>query len=797
MKKIELKSLLKLGILLFGISFFFNSCEKDDIIDYEEHGIIAESPKSNITYNQFQSLFNNSRYTSKSSFNLDKYKFGSNCSVFERNDSESIINYIDTTNIVSFQYNNISTFTFKAETTIDSTNTFVNIIISQTNDGTNTKLIKYVANTNWLNDNELDYSGEVYEIDEFGEIIVNYSNDSSLNGTANRTFTDCAFSVSTVTVNCTGTHADGSSANHSNSGDCNCDAPGSSCSPPYTYSSANFFCVTTVSGGGPADDSGNGGGYYETDPYQNPDGTYNLPDNITPSSPVFTIVPHSGVINTLTQNLNLNFDDFTFLNDNPKIARSFFNYLHNNGNTNVSAINSIYKVLAIFKGDANSSILSTPFEHKSYLLMSGDYLTLINFNLFSEYSLAFSDVANNTILNQADLELISSRIDEIYNITEQYSFGRNNLLSSISLTHQETLAKNSAFIALLPEVKSLVGDHWPQTAEQWSAIGTIMGQFMVEIGLAVIPGSSIIDVTSGLASEDYVAVTVGVVGLFFDAYGGAIIKVIGKIGKAVYKTFKIFKIVFKYLDIVVDAITLGYKTDLINGAVKISNSVGTKVAEIQDNIIKFVTNSAKSLIKVADLKLLKKVDPTPNGFISKGKLDADALRIKPENPQYQSTIDDIIANGDPNGDKTEGLIETLLHQDGYLPPKQSSLYPDDFDVHLPGNKGFDNVLIKRDNSGNITDIIINESKQVSNAGSVSLSNGVVGTAGSTCSGCTQMSTDWIDDVLVRMDLQGGDLQTLASEINDFVNISGGTITQLVSGVNKSTGELVLTNITGF
>ncbi|WP_040282379.1 hypothetical protein [Psychroserpens damuponensis] len=59
-----------------------------------------------------------------------------------------------------------------------------------------------------------------------------------------------------------------------------------------------------------------------------------------------------------------------------------------------------------------------------------------------------------------------------------------------------------------------------------------------------------------------------------------------------------------------------------------------------------------------------------------------------------------------------------------------------------------------------------------------------------------MTNDWIDDVLVRMDLQGGNLQNLGNEIQDFIDAQN-TITQLVSGVNKNTGELVIINITGF
>ena len=67
-----------------------------------------------------------------------------------------------------------------------------------------------------------------------------------------------------------------------------------------------------------------------------------------------------------------------------------------------------------------------------------------------------------------------------------------------------------------------------------------------------------------------------------------------------------------------------------------------------------------------------------------------------------------------------------------------------------------------------------------------------------CGNCTQMSDDWIQYTIDRMRnlAQNGNntqLQNLGNELNNF----NGTITQIVSGVNKNTGELLIVNITGF
>ena len=400
------------------------------------------------------------------------------------------------------------------------------------------------------------------------------------------------------------------------------------------------------------------------------------------------------------------------------------------------------------------SELETMESFKNRQLAVGTYFKQESHVEFSELSDMLLSVVNDPSLEWDDYSYMWNKTKDAYDILKPYTLqiaaldSLDDINTVVPPLLLATAEKNLTTVAFLPQIKSIIGENWPQNAQQWSAIGTIMGQFLLEIGLAVIPGSDIIGVANGFSDGDYLAVT------------------------------------------------LGYKAEVINGFVKITTNVGNTIAEIQDNVIRFITNGAKSLIKVADLKFLDNVSPSTGGNISKRAIDDNALRIRADNSNYADDIADIMQNGDNGGigidagKKTENLMQDLLAQDGYLPPNQSAYYPSDFDVQLTGGQGFDNVLIKRNTSGNITDIIINKSKQVRSTANITLSSGVVG-----CGGCTQMSQDWIQYTIDRMNTSGNNnLIQLANEIESF-GVSN--VTQIVSGVNKNTGELVIVTITGY
>ncbi len=132
------------------------------------------------------------------------------------------------------------------------------------------------------------------------------------------------------------------------------------------------------------------------------------------------------------------------------------------------------------------------------------------------------------------------------------------------------------------------------------------------------------------------------------------------------------------------------------------------------------------------------------------------------------------------GNQSEALVNDLLAHDGY--EFQSSHLPG-----LNGNNGFDGVLIKKDASGNVLDVLINETKQVSSNGTIQLTSA----AGNLP---RQMSDDWIEHVLIRMRNQGGNLNDLA----DIIEMAKDNkrITKVVSGIDKHKNELVLLNLGG-
>lgn len=103
------------------------------------------------------------------------------------------------------------------------------------------------------------------------------------------------------------------------------------------------------------------------------------------------------------------------------------------------------------------------------------------------------------------------------------------------------------------------------------------------------------------------------------------------------------------------------------------------------------------------------------------------------------------------------------------------------------------MLIKRNASGNITDVVINESKQFRSDGSIKLSDAIQGQPGSPCSNCTQMSDAWIDDVIIRMrSTSNSNTVNLGNELRNFKR--NNTIQRSVSAVNRTTGDLTIVKL---
>lgn len=136
---------------------------------------------------------------------------------------------------------------------------------------------------------------------------------------------------------------------------------------------------------------------------------------------------------------------------------------------------------------------------------------------------------------------------------------------------------------------------------------------------------------------------------------------------------------------------------------------------------------------------------------------------------------DIINNGDFNGAKTEALSDEIFQTEGFV--KQPSTFG--------SNNGFDGVYIKKDASGNVEEIIINEAKQVGSSGNIKLN-------GQTSNKGPQMSDAWIQQTIDEMMLN----PNLAA-LGNLLNLNRGLITKTVTGVDKSKGEIVIIRLSNY
>ena len=492
--------------------------------------------------------------------------------------------------------------------------------------------------------------------------------------------------------------------------------------------------------------------------------------------------------------------------ENKQVALAVRSYLNDQSSTiNNETRQAVSDVIDVLEGSKGIGDLLSILKHEVFNNVIGRTFSLMPNRQFEEQGQLLSNLDPNENLNLSDWQnVISPRALETYNIvlnqlgTSSWSDLRTEL--TFSQADQEIMVKNNLTATVLSDVKSLVQEYLPQTADEWLALFEIMKPILLEVVISFIPGGGLAldfrDIVNEMSNlpPDYTVVAIAVASILAEFVPWAKVFKIGKkIFTARNRAFRIYKRVSKVMGTIVDALTTGRKVQIVDDAVFLvsDGSNGTRrarLAEVEPDGLRIIDDLGKQLLSVADLKRLTKVDVAQGGHINATKINNNALKIKLENPADVQKIEAIKRGDDiipPNaGLLSESLIDDVFAGTDYTPVDSSIL-------RAPAAQGFDNVLIKRDAAGNIEDIIINESKPMP-GNTLGLSSGVnaTGARPTDCFNCTQMTNDWIDDVLYRMEnTTNSSTQNLAQEIRNFQR--GNEITKTVSGVNRSTGELVI------
>jgi hypothetical protein len=140
-------------------------------------------------------------------------------------------------------------------------------------------------------------------------------------------------------------------------------------------------------------------------------------------------------------------------------------------------------------------------------------------------------------------------------------------------------------------------------------------------------------------------------------------------------------------------------------------------------------------------------------------------------PKPDEPVSDLVKYGDFDGSKTERIAHIIFTNDGWKA----------LDGKI-GTGGFDGLFFKRDANGNITDVVINESKSFH--GSINMNPNARGRL-------DQMSEQWINRVLDDKP-EGVDVN-LIKEIVDYLESAKGSADKVITSVDKKTGEMIILN----
>lgn len=313
-----------------------------------------------------------------------------------------------------------------------------------------------------------------------------------------------------------------------------------------------------------------------------------LPPNPTGVPFIVTAPAYDYSVQNLISILGLShfseYELITYLESNLDVATQIHIYLGQN--PSFTDIDSAIDVIRVLTGVSPPTILDEISEHRLHASIIGSELNNRG-KLFENLNIAFGEIDEENHLSTADWQLITPKLQEIYNILPDYDGLALTYYTQLSPEHQQMVAENALFSLFLPNVKSLVGEYWPESPQEWAAIGTILGEFLIEIGLAIIPGSGIIDAVVAIQNNEYVGAAIALATVVADFFGGTIIKFLGKMGKILYKTFKIFRVVKKHLDEFINALDKGLTFLLNDHLVQILDDFQLEIARILDNILTF------------------------------------------------------------------------------------------------------------------------------------------------------------------------------------------------------------------
>ncbi len=648
----RLKNYLKLGILLFGISFAPFNCAKEEVNLIENISTV----KPSLTINRI----NESEFISNKKAKERLNWFSSKHSQKNKNtQARTVYNptydfTIDTDYLNYLEYGNYHSYTFPVIRDEENENLIENFVLSLQNDGT--------------------YSLNLYQYDLSPNNNGSLTNSDIIKVTQTIFPEDLDFTNQVLSRDSDPCRVDywsglGSNGWYKTQEECEEATGGEPCSITRTVENPN--CNTL------SDNGGGSGGSGSTTTIFFPD----IPDSGNDLQGGGIVVgdnPFGGILGGFGtakdgSNPDTSQDDNTS-NDSAQDDENDCLQLDENGNCIGDITSAVFPdtddECDAFDGQLESYIDSSltslsqsqlesiidaptsPFEsassYRNRIQAAGLYFNNLNSNGdFSPLKDALADIGNNDGLDLNDLGFIWDKLKETIDILRPHGLelatagSLDNLDDILTVQELLTLDRNLITISALPSLKELFNDHWPQNAEEWSEFGEFIITVLKELVPELIPGvaevialkNSIEAFNSGNYTDGSTELAFAIVGFF----------PVGKAIKAIAKIAKGFKVVVK--------VTKSYRkakqmTQAISGslddALPFWNSLGCKG---NSKRVRELSNASEAQGKsFYDLLTKNGVDITPDnaptGLIVKRMPDESKIKFR----NFATSADDFGTN---------------------------------------------------------------------------------------------------------------------------------------------------------
>ncbi len=454
--------------------------------------------------------------------------------------------------------------------------------------------------------------------------------------------------------------------------------------------------------------------------------------------------------------------------------------------TNIDLLNELWQYSKTLEGKDEEGGMSMSIYSKLWML---DLLELTD---EEAYSVFFGD-----LLDQSIGAFLSDKLKQLPNSAWYRIFKKSrsdgkgwleSIKEAMTVGWDTVIEPFSEQIA--EQLQELGGDNLPASVEELQALTMIYAPMLANLGIDIgtdfipvvgeIKGlyktiDAMIDGNYGIAAFEFIGTIAGLVPIGDLVKSGVNVILAAKTAFVAFKVIKALgKISGNIYAKIIEWSQAGWKVIWDGGLKKFSfkNGNGVAVGEIGENSVPDILQILfRSIVDPSGFKNLNPktlVNSTSGNSISGSFINANANKFNVTEPGLKSKFDDIVANGDQYGKKTENLIKEVIEDGG-----QSGFTH--FDGSYSGNKGFDGVFIKGD-INNPSEIIINESKQWI-GGSVSLN-------GMTVTNPAQMTNEWVRKVAEELRNTNDPAKSaLADAIENALD--DGILTKIVTVVDRT------------